>query len=57
MLQCHGLASKDSKGVLEYVERSHYQLACQRYFEITHKVGVIVSGSGWGWGIWGVVTG
>ena len=38
MLQAHGLSSKDSQSVLGYVESSHYQLACQKYFEITHKV-------------------
>ena len=38
MLQSHGLSSKDSQSVIEFVESSHYQLACQKYFEITHKV-------------------
>lgn len=53
MLQRHGVSSKDSKSVLEYVDKSHYQLACQRYFEITHKVG---PGGGWSLGIGGVFT-
>ena len=38
MLQGHGLSSKDSRAVMGFVEESHYQLACQKYFEITHKV-------------------
>ena len=38
MLQGHGLSSKDCQSVLGFVESSHYQLACQKYFEITHKV-------------------
>ena len=38
MLQSHGLSNKDGQSVLEFVESSHYQLACQQYFEITHKV-------------------
>jgi DNA primase large subunit len=38
MLQSHGLSSKDGQSVLEFVKSSHYQLACQKYFEITHKL-------------------
>ena len=40
MLTAHGISRSGSKKVLDYVENSHYQLACQKYFEITHGVRV-----------------
>ena len=38
MLQKHGISAKDCRNILSFVEESHYQLACQKYFEVTHKV-------------------
>ena len=40
MLTAHGISRSGSKKILDYVENSHYQLACQKYFEITHGVRV-----------------
>ena len=38
MLTAHGISKSGSNKILDYVENSHYQLACQKYFEITHGV-------------------
>lgn len=38
MLHSRGLSSRDCRSVMEFVEASHYQLACQKYFEVTHKL-------------------
>ena len=40
MLTAHGISKSGSNKILDYVENSHYQLACQKYFEITHGVRV-----------------
>ena len=40
MLTAHGISKSGSDKILDYVENSHYQLACQKYFEITHRVRV-----------------
>uniref|UniRef100_A0A8C4QQL1 DNA primase large subunit n=1 Tax=Eptatretus burgeri TaxID=7764 RepID=A0A8C4QQL1_EPTBU len=37
-LQSHRLSSSEINQVMEYVKGMHYQLACQKYFEFTHKV-------------------
>ena len=38
MLISHGLSMKFVHQVEEYSQKGHYQLACQKYFEITHGV-------------------
>ena len=38
MLTTHGISHSDSNKIMDYVENSHYQLACQKYFDITHGV-------------------
>ena len=38
MLTSHGVPQKGATEILSYVENSHYQLACQKHFEITHAV-------------------
>ena len=38
MLASHGVPQKGATEILSYVENSHYQLACQKHFEITHAV-------------------
>ena len=38
MLTAHGVPQKGATEILSYVENSHYQLACQKHFEITHAV-------------------
>ena len=38
MLTTHGIPHSGSTKILDYVENSHYQLACQKYFDITHGV-------------------
>ena len=38
MLTTHGVPQKGVTEILGYVENSHYQLACQKHFEITHAV-------------------
>ena len=40
MLRAHGIFRSGSNKILEYVENSHYKLACRMYFEITHRVRV-----------------
>jgi len=38
MLTTHGISHSGSTNIMDYVENSHYQLACQKYFDITHGV-------------------
>ena len=38
MLTTHGIPHSGSTKIMDYVENSHYQLACQKYFDITHGV-------------------
>ena len=38
MLTSHGVSQKGVTEILYYTENSHYQLACQKHFEITHSV-------------------
>lgn len=37
-LQSYNLSVTDIGDVIDYVSRGHYQLACTRYFEITHNI-------------------
>lgn len=38
MLMSHGIPHKGIKQITTYLHEHHYQLACQKYFEITHGV-------------------
>ncbi len=38
MLTSHGISHKGIATVTSYVKDNHYQLACQKYYEITHAV-------------------
>lgn len=38
MLVSHGMAHKNIRQVTSYLQDHHYQLACQKYFEILHGV-------------------
>lgn len=38
MLKSYGIADHALFGILQYATDSHYQLACQRFFDITHEV-------------------
>lgn len=38
MLTSHGISHKGLSSITSYVKDGHYQLACQKYFEITHAV-------------------
>ena len=38
MLLSHGIPHSGVRNVTAFVQEHHYQLACQKYFEITHGV-------------------
>lgn len=38
MLVAHGVSHKAVAEITDYARKSHYQLACQKYFEVTHKL-------------------
>lgn len=38
MLVSHGVPHKSVKQIVSYLPEHHYQLACQKYFEVTHGV-------------------
>ena len=40
MLASYGIPMKSIQHIMDYVQSSHYQLACQKYFEVTHGVSV-----------------
>ena len=42
MLTAHGVPQKGINEIVTYMENSHYQLACQKHFEITHAVSSLV---------------
>ena len=38
MLTSYGVPMSQVTSILSYAHDSHYQLACQKYFEVTHNV-------------------
>jgi DNA primase large subunit len=40
MLAGHGLSAKSIQSIETYYQKGHYQLSCQKYFEITHGLNV-----------------
>lgn len=47
MLTAHGISQKGITTVTSYLKDHHYQLACQKYYEITHAVSHLVFVKHW----------